>query len=160
MLKSNVELSLLVIYNYLPYNEINKKSFDLCKLVRLLYGKSVFIEVNLVVYDYLKKHEAHIQKLLLAKEPQNWSELKCYHKTQIEFMQHERLIHLLVTLAFAFYFLGAVALTIVYSEVALMLVAFLLGFVELFYIIHLFKLENGVQRMYGQYNAICEREQS
>ncbi|MEI7885578.1 MAG: hypothetical protein WCI30_09550 [Clostridia bacterium] len=107
---------------------------------------------------YLLQHEAYMQRALLAQEIQNWKALKCYHKTQIEFMQHERLIHLLVTIAVAFFFLGSVSLTIIYSQVFLLLLVMILGVLEIFYIIHYYHLENGVQRMYDLYNKICEKE--
>ena len=49
------------------------------------------------MYTYLKKHEAFMIEAL--KDPSanlNW--LSTYHQTQILFIQHERLIHLLITL--------------------------------------------------------------
>lgn len=55
------------------------------------------------MYTYLKKHEAFMIEAL--KDPSanlNW--LSTYHQTQILFIQHERLIHLLITLFLLSYF--------------------------------------------------------
>ena len=67
---------------------------------------------------------------------------------RIVFIQHERLIHLLVTLAFGlfmFILLAVVYLTGVYE---LLIAVILILVLLLYYIFHYFLLENGVQRWY------------
>ncbi|HRU39278.1 MAG TPA: hypothetical protein P5511_05325, partial [Candidatus Goldiibacteriota bacterium] len=53
----------------------------------------------------LKKMKQHEEMIITAlascDEGTNWKEMKQKHMARIRFMQHERLIHLLVTLAFA-----------------------------------------------------------
>lgn len=74
--------------------------------------------------------------------------------TQTQFFQHERLIHLIVTLLFA---LAAVMVLIamVYFNTIPMLILFVLLLVLLFpYIIHYYHLENGVQKLYTFYDRI------
>ena len=74
------------------------------------------------------------------------------HLVKIQFFQHERLIHLLVTLFYALIFIVFVSLGFihyVFFIVALILMVFLL-----FYIIHYFRLENGVQYLYIKYNKM------
>ncbi len=74
--------------------------------------------------------------------------LERYH-TQLRNFQHERLIHLLVTLTFVFASLVVFFLTIyLNSYIALALVSILLVML-LAYIYHYFKLENRVQKLYG-----------
>lgn len=77
------------------------------------------------------------------------------HLIKISFFQHERLIHLLVTLFYAFIFLLFIALGFihyVFFIIALMLMVFLIC-----YIIHYFHLENGVQYLYKQYDELKKK---
>ncbi len=83
------------------------------------------------------------------------------HLLQIEFFMHERLVHLIVTVLFAILTFG----TILYAAalpslgVFLLIVALLCLLVP--YILHYYLLENGVQKMYEQYDALlrlCERK--
>lgn len=73
---------------------------------------------------------------------------------QVQFFQHERLIHLIVTHMFA---LAAIMVLIamVYFKTLSMLILFVLLMVLLFpYIIHYYHLENGVQLLYTYYDRI------
>jgi hypothetical protein len=78
-----------------------------------------------------------------------------HHQVKVRDFQHERLVHLLVTLFFGFLCLvSLVALfATVFSGISLLpLLASLLVLVvfitELFYIRHYYLLENGVQKLY------------
>ena len=78
------------------------------------------------------------------------------HLIKIGFFQHERLIHLLVTLFYALLFIVFMAFGFMYYiffVIALILVIFLL-----FYVVHYFRLENGVQYLYKQYDEMLERK--
>ena len=103
----------------------------------------------------LQEYIAYIKKE--AKKPT--PELIEYHKIMLAQFQHERLIHLIVTLFFAlfmiifFVFFGAVELSlpaglweniIAYSIGA---VAIILLVTTLFYVRHYYRLENGVQEL-------------
>lgn len=69
---------------------------------------------------------------------------------KISFFQHERLIHLLVTLFYAFLFLVfivLISLSYVFAIPTVILAVFLIC-----YIIHYFRLENGVQYLYKLYD--------
>ena len=103
----------------------------------------------------LREYIAYIKKE--AKNPT--PELIEYHKVMTAQFQHERLIHLIVTLFFAlfmiifFIFFGAVELSlptgtweniIAYSIGA---VAIILLITTLFYVRHYYRLENGVQEL-------------
>lgn len=74
------------------------------------------------------------------------------HLIKISFFQHERLIHLLVTLFYALIFilfLALITLTYLFAFIAFILCIFLI-----FYIRHYFYLENCVQYMYKQYDLM------
>ena len=96
---------------------------------------------------------------LLAQDASgiDWRDVIGEHLAQISFFQHERLVHLLVTLAFAFMAIGAAVAAILLPQpltLALMLVVMAL---LVAYIIHYFFLENETQRLYAQYDRLLER---
>ncbi len=86
-------------------------------------------------------------------------ELQEYHKTMVQQFQHERLIHLIVTLFFAlfmilfFIFFGALEIWLPrggWGEVIIAGIGIIDGIllvVTLFYVRHYFRLENGVQKL-------------
>ena len=71
---------------------------------------------------------------------------------KICFFQHERLIHLLVTLAFAFFTLLFMLLGMV--SYLFLFPFFILIIFLLFYIVHYFYLENSVQYLYKLYDKV------
>lgn len=104
---------------------------------------------------YLKRHEAFIRRQLASPGAgTDWPGLARFHRTQIGYLQHERLIHLLVTLFFGlcalllflFFLLHpqAVATTLILLVLALLIP----------YVVHYFRLENGVQRWYHLANEL------
>ncbi|MCR5251239.1 MAG: hypothetical protein K6E50_11585 [Lachnospiraceae bacterium] len=85
------------------------------------------------------------------------------HLSQIAFFQHERLIHLIVTVLFAVLSFATFMLTFVTAMSAqefptALLILFLLLLVLLVpYIMHYYLLENGVQKMYRQYDELLKQ---
>ena len=110
------------------------------------------------MYLYLKNYEATIRSQITTGGDQDWSALKAYHKTQIEFLQHERLIHLLVTLAFGFFMFGVLILAVLTDELLFIVLFGIIAILEVFYVIHMYRLENGIQRWYVLYNALTDCE--
>lgn len=72
---------------------------------------------------------------------------------QISFFQHERLVHLFVTISFAIFFLYGVTITIINFNFNMLLVTGLFFVLLIAYIKHYFILENGVQKLYKIYNS-------
>lgn len=102
------------------------------------------------LYDYIDS----IDKLLKGNKKIN-KDVVNEHLIKINFFQHERLIHLLVTLFYALIFLLFMGLGFIhylFFFIALILMIFLL-----FYIVHYFRLENGVQYLYKQYDELNKR---
>ncbi len=105
------------------------------------------------------KDEAHTRK--------DYEKLMETHLAQISFFQHERLVHLMVTiffgvLAFATFFLLYLQIgqSILIAEGLSwgLLALFLLLLVLLVpYIMHYYLLENSVQKMYAQYDEMLKR---
>lgn len=107
--------------------------------------------------QYILEHEAYIRKLLDSTESQDWDKIRKYHRVQIMFMQHERLVHMMVTLFFGF-LLAFVLFMALFLELAILfLLVFIIGVLEIFYLVHLYRLETGVQRWYGLYRDISDR---
>ncbi len=73
---------------------------------------------------------------------------------RIEFYQHERLIHLLVTLAFAIFFLLALMMFMLVKQIPVLVLAALLLILLVPYIKHYYFLENSVQELYRIYYRI------
>lgn len=110
------------------------------------------------MYKYLKYHEKFIRDILASDTNEyDWEYLSEFHKTQIGFMQHERLVHLLVTLAFGFFLIISLAITALDISDIFGLFDFFLLILLIPYIIHYFRLENGVQRWYHLANEIESR---
>lgn len=105
------------------------------------------------MYEYLKKHESFmLQALKDSSTDLNW--LSTYHQTQILLMQHERLVHLLITLFFTFLFLCSSISTFCAPMPLLFLLDLILLITLLFYIRHYYRLENGLARWYEIYTEL------
>ena len=73
---------------------------------------------------------------------------------KIGFFEHERLIHLLVTLFYVIFLFIALYFSLIIPS--FLIIFFLLLVILLFYVIHYFRLENGVQYLYKQYDKMEE----
>ena len=73
---------------------------------------------------------------------------------QIGFFQHERLIHLIVTVTFALLTIIAIMGTLIMPQPALFILVLLLLVLLVPYVRHYYILENGVQKLYQYYDKI------
>ena len=73
---------------------------------------------------------------------------------QIGFFQHERLIHLIVTVLFALMMIGVFAICVIKPSIPFFLLEFAILILLVPYIRHYFILENTVQQMYRYYDKI------
>jgi len=96
--------------------------------------------------DFIKEHEKK-----LAEQPLR-GEFLSYHLNQIKFLQHERLVHLLVTLFVMAALLVFFTLFLILKNLWLFVLFLLCLVLSVFYVIHYFKLENTVIRWYFIYN--------
>ena len=100
--------------------------------------------------NYLNEVEKLLKKEKITKEEIN------NVITKIMFFQHERLIHLIVTLFFSLFAIVFMILGTL-SYYFLIIFAILLVFV-IFYIYHYYFLEKKVQYLYTVYDKLKERE--
>jgi cell division protein FtsW (lipid II flippase) len=107
---------------------------------------------------YLRRHEAFVRgQLAGAGDGADWAGLARFHRAQVEYLQHERLVHLLVTLFFGLCTLLTLLFLVLHPQVPVGVLLVLLLLLLVPYVVHYYKLENGVQRWYHLANAIESR---
>ena len=94
---------------------------------------------------------------LLMRSDLDWEAGIKEHLIQISFFQHERLIHLIVTITFAILEVIVIALSVVSFTLGVGLLAIALLILLIPYIRHYYILENEVQKMYRQYDQMVEK---
>ena len=104
--------------------------------------------------DYMKEYIEKIDKIIEEKKINNKEELLSEHLVKIQFFQHERLIHFLVTMLFAIMFLMTFLYSLNNFNVGLIILNVLLLCLLVPYIFHYYYLENSVQYMYKQYDML------
>ncbi len=105
--------------------------------------------------NYMTKYEHYLQEILKDPSAQKISSLRSEVLVQIGFMQHERLIHLLVTMLFALLFMISLGILLYLQSLAMLILTVLLLALLIPYIAHYYFLENTVQKMYVLYNRIA-----
>ena len=73
---------------------------------------------------------------------------------KISFYQHERLIHLLVTILVAISAILFTFMGLILDNYLLLIISIILFILFTFYIIHYYFLENSIQKMYLYYDKI------
>ena len=108
------------------------------------------------IFDYLRR----IELILADGHPQtDWDDLLAEHRDQLIFFQHERLIHLIVTVAFGLMMILLTNILLVVNEISILLILlflFVIAFL-LAYLYHYYILETSVQKMYVHYDQIRQR---
>ena len=114
----------------------------------------------------IKTRKTELSRLLSKNSPDtDWSREAENLLIQIKFFQHERLVHLIVTMTMclltvitvcALFLSGGAPVWSGLSVAFMLLFVLFLGLTAA-YLIHYYKLENGVQELYGYYNRSRER---
>lgn len=100
---------------------------------------------------------------LLLQEDADWERIREEHLVQVGFFQHERLVHLIVTVIFALFAVLSVGMAFLLMALGtagagswlLVVAAFLTLLIP--YVRHYYILENEVQKMYRQYDEIAAK---
>lgn len=98
---------------------------------------------------------------LLLRDDVDWERVRSEHLVQVSFFQHERLIHLIVTVIFALLTMLAICVSFLLMAIGaegavgwlLVVAVFLVLLIP--YVRHYYILENEVQKMYAQYDRIA-----
>ena len=105
---------------------------------------------------YLTEYRQYILSCL-EKEDFDFKQLLDYHSEKIKFFQHERFIHLIVTVLFAIATVMTILAIVIWQNITLIPLAVLLLVLLIPYIKHYFFLENTVQALYKDYDKIYEK---
>lgn len=105
--------------------------------------------------QYMKQYIEEIDKMIEENETITTEQL-ADHVTKLSFFQQERLVHLLVTLAYGLFLV--LSLIVVNYMIGFIFVIFLIICLLIPYIYHYFALENGVQYMYRQYDRMKQKQ--
>lgn len=104
---------------------------------------------------YLKEYINELDNKINTKEKISKEDIKNI-ETKINWFQHERLIHLLVTINYVIFtlvFMGLAFISYIF------LIPFFMGIIFLlFYIPHYFFLEKGVQYLYKLYDKLLTKQ--
>ncbi len=96
----------------------------------------------------IRKHQAWLEQCL--RDPgTDWKTVRQVHLTWIGFLQHERTIHLVVTLAMGVFLLVSAGVALWQPGLAIGSLVLLLAVLEGFYVVHLYRLENALLRWYS-----------
>ena len=99
--------------------------------------------------EYIKLTEESVKSSTMDK-----SRLESL-RINIGFFQHERLVHLIVTMTFAL--LTVISLSLALREIYLLPLFVLFLALEVPYVFHYYRLENGVQRLQALYREAEEK---
>jgi len=106
------------------------------------------------VSDYIKEYNEEL------KEEKHDKEFLLFHLTQIGFLQHERLVHLIVMLFVIFCALTFMALFLLLDIFLFLIIFIMLLILTIFYILHYYKLENTVIKWYFIYRERIKGKQA
>lgn len=103
----------------------------------------------------LKNYITYIEsKNLIDLDEAQKEKLRAEMLVQIGFFQHERLIHLIVTIAFAVFTLISIFACAAWPDSLIFLLTGIFMILLIAYIRHYYILENGVQKLYKYYDNI------
>ncbi|MBQ7783331.1 MAG: hypothetical protein IJ368_05115 [Oscillospiraceae bacterium] len=106
--------------------------------------------------NYIKTYMRSVENAL-EDSSTDFEALKREHLVQIEFIQHERLIHLLVTIMCCILLFIGMCIFFISDIMPFMAVNGLLLVLVFCYLIYYFYIENSTQKLYRLYNRICSK---
>lgn len=107
------------------------------------------------ILNYLKETNEFLDN---PPEDADWEEAIQEHLEQVQMFQHERLIHLIVTVLFALMTTSVLVAMVVSFHISFVILLIPLLILLFPYINHYYLLENGVQQMYKQYDKMVEKK--
>ena len=113
------------------------------------------------ILAYRKFMDEMIRQLQEAPcSPEELEKRKKEHLTQVSYFQHERLVHLIVTVTFGILEMLALFLARLSPDPAVFLLVAVILVLLIPYIRHYYILENEVQKMYRQYDELCRLQEN
>ena len=106
--------------------------------------------------NYMKEYIDKIDTIINNKSSKNIDEIIKEHLIKIQFFQHERIVHFLVTMLFSLMFLISFLYLLNHVSIGIILLNIIFLCLLIPYIYHYYYLENNVQYMYKQYDLLKE----
>ena len=107
---------------------------------------------------YMTERDKYIRGVLSENSPStDWKAFSAYFGRLIKYMEHERLIHLLVTLSFAFFFLASIFIMRFFGGAFPFIFFIIITAMLTAYVRHYFFMENTVQGWYRLADEIDRR---
>jgi len=107
---------------------------------------------------YMSERDKYIRRIVSENCPAtDWKALAAYFQVLIRYMEHERLIHLLVTLSFAFFFLASIFIMRFFGGLFPFIFFIIITVMLTAYVRHYFFMENTVQGWYRLADEIDRR---
>lgn len=111
--------------------------------------------------EYLKAYMKTVaERLAECRNDRELEEILAEHRDKIAFMQHERIVHFLVTMMFAIILTIFMSVLIFTENMAILLLVTIIIVLLGFYIKHYYFLENTVQSMYKVYDEILKKRRN
>lgn len=108
--------------------------------------------------EYLKAYMKTVaERLEKCSDSRELDKIFAEHKDKIAFMQHERIVHFLVTMMFALILVIFISALLFTENIAILALVTIILILLGFYIKHYYFLENTVQKMYRTYDEILEK---
>ena len=104
--------------------------------------------------NMLKEYRNQLEQITSQNKITNKNEILNDLKIKISFFQHERLIHLIVTMFTGTFSLLTFLSAIISGHIELFILTALLLCLFIPYIVHYFFLENNVQKLYEYYDKL------
>ena len=108
------------------------------------------------ILDYMNKVQGFIDLDMKEASKDKISEVLKEFEIKISYFQHERLIHLIVTVLFAILEVISIALILTMPSVPAIILSALFLVLVVPYVMHYYFLENSVQHMYKMRDQILE----
>ncbi len=99
------------------------------------------------------------ERLKNCTEQEELSAILSEHMDKIAFMQHERIVHFLVTMLFAVVLAIFIVGMLITDNIMLLVLVTIIIVLLAFYIKHYYFLENTVQKMYKVYDRILKMQE-
>ena len=106
----------------------------------------------------IKNYLIYIDEIL-REEDRDWDAEIEKHLHQIAFFSHERLVHLIVFALVAIATVMCILAFVLSNEIVLLPLIIMLFVLLIPYCMHYYLLENSVQRMYEQYDAMVGKRE-
>lgn len=115
-------------------------------------------DYSIVMDKKIEKHEKFVRDLLEKIESENDLQyLSRFHRKMMQHFQAERLIHLIITMFWALFTMIMSITSIITKNTLFIVLAGLLIVLLVPYIIHYYKMENGVQKLYEVDKLLLEK---